>query len=149
MLITICWVYALLKLRFLRQVLNRQWTKYGISSSQRDSLEKKLIEINVKTLCLNKCSMKYLFIIHSKSIKYNFHRWKRGDPPLAASEVRQMLSWWRQIDKCMAIQYLSITYRGGYIQRLQCMPLKVIDISNEVLHSYTTESCLLIHFHNL
>ena len=58
---------------------------------------------------MNKYSIKYLFIIPSLSIKYNFHRWKPVDPPLAASEVRQMLSWWRHIDKCIAMKYLSIT----------------------------------------
>ena len=34
--------------------------------------------------------MKYLFIIPSLSIKYNLHRCKPADPPLVASEVRQM-----------------------------------------------------------
>ena len=96
---------------------------------------------------MNKFYVKYLFIIPSSSIKYNCYRWKPVDLLLAAPGVCQMLSWWRHINKCIAIEYLSITCRGGFIQRLQCMPLKVIDISNEVLHSYTTESCLLIHFH--
>ena len=43
--------------------------------------------------CVWICSMKYLFIIPSLSLKYNFHRWKTVDLPLAAAEVRQILSW--------------------------------------------------------
>ena len=55
---------------------------------------------------LNKCSIKYLFIIPSLTTKYNFHCWNPVDPPLAESEVRQMLSWWRHIDKCSSSKYL-------------------------------------------
>ena len=47
------------------------------------------------TLCLNNCSMKYLII---------FLSWKSVDLPPAPSEVRQMLLWWRHIDKCIAIK---------------------------------------------
>ena len=50
-----------------------------------------------------------MFIIPSLSLKYIFHHWKLVDPPLAASELRQMLSWGGHIDKCIAIKYLSIT----------------------------------------
>ena len=59
----------------------------------------KYISSESQFLCLNKCFMKYLFIVPSLSIKYNFHRWKLVDPPLGASEVHQMLSWWRHIDR--------------------------------------------------
>ena len=44
-----------------------------------------------KTLCLNKCSIKYLFTIIRLYIKYNFHRWKPVDPPPAAPEVCQII----------------------------------------------------------
>ena len=48
------------------------------------------------TLCLNKYSIKYLFIIpiwtiQYNSIKYNVYCWNPVGPPLAASEVRQTL----------------------------------------------------------
>ena len=46
----------------------------------------------LKTLCFNKCSMNYFYIIPSLYIKYNFYRLKPVDPSLAASEARQMLS---------------------------------------------------------
>ena len=72
--------------------------------------------------------MFYEIFVHNLQFIYKiqFHRWKPVDPPLAVSEVRQMLSWWRHINKCIAIEYLSITCRGGFIQRLQCMPGKEI-----------------------
>lgn len=40
-----------------------------------------------QTLWLNKCVIKYLFIIPNLSMKYHFHRWKPVDQPLIASEV--------------------------------------------------------------
>ena len=94
--------------------------------------------------------MFYEIFVHNPQLIYEiqFSAMKISRPALAASVVRQMLTWWRHIDKCIAIKYFSITCRGVFIQRLQCMPLKEIDISNEVLHSYTTESCLLNHFYN-
>ena len=34
----------------------------------------------------------------------------------------QMLSFWRHIDKCILIRYLSsISFHGGFTMRLQCM----------------------------
>ena len=83
----------------------------------------KKIKTKKKSLCLNKCSMKYLFIIPSLSMKYNFYCWKPVDLSLAASEARQMLSWCRHFGMCMTIKYFSITCRDGFIQSLQCIPL--------------------------
>ena len=57
----------------------------------------------LKRLCLNKRCIKYIYTILSLFIEYKFYRWKPVDPPLAASEDRQILSQWRHIDKCIAI----------------------------------------------
>ena len=69
-------MYNLVELRFLSNIRHRQWTKYSISTWQRNFLENKNNGTMQNTLCLNKCSMKYLFIIPSLSRKYNFHRYK-------------------------------------------------------------------------
>ena len=48
-------------------------------------------------------------------------------PP--AYKVISQRKWPRpSYEWCIAINYLSRTCRGGFIKRLQCMPLSVIDI---------------------
>ena len=84
----------------------------------------------------------YLFPILSLfNIEYNFHHWKSVDPPLAASEVHQMLTLWRHIDNLGAFKRLNIFLLNmpwWIYQSFTIHAIEVIAIYYAILHSYTT-----------
>ena len=108
----------------------------------KEFFRKKIIE-ECKIQCVWVCSIEYLLTILRLSTRHNFHCWKPVDAPLAASEARQMLSWWSHyIDKVH--KNFPTTCHRVFTYRLQCMPLQVIVISCDVLSTFSVNLKLLL-----
>ena len=77
----------------------------------------------------------HLIFIHNPLLNYkmHFYRQKLPDPPLAATADHQNYSWWRHIDKCIAIIYLLKTYRGGFSNRKITFDCKYVSFCIEFI----------------